>query len=162
MKYSTYRKRLASTYVDGELLSPEGLAERAIEVTCSMNNVTIDELKSPLRRQSYSVARAHFWCYMVQRVPLTYTELGAIFGKTHATVIHHINNHKAYMEPIRMNSSVRYNEDYALKYEAIEQILDEEFNYKKSEQAAFRYRITALVDDPQNWTRIMVEYHEPI
>jgi hypothetical protein len=159
---SKMKKTYAISKIEGIMEFHENISERAMEVVCAINNINREELKTVTRRPDIAHARSHFWNYLIKRIPTTYKALGEFFDKDHATVLYHVRNHSEFMEPIRTNAKFRYNEQYAVKYDTIESILDEEFKFKKLQVPNFKYRITALVDDPQRWTRIIVEHHEEL
>jgi chromosomal replication initiation ATPase DnaA len=65
------------------------------------HGVTKEDALGRSHRRAPSAARQHLWAELYQRTSMSYSDLGALFGRDHTTIITGVAAHQARMNGVR-------------------------------------------------------------
>lgn len=103
-------------------LTSDGLIEFVISISCKIFCIHKDILMSKYRGKNAVSARRFIYIHLRDNTNLSLTDIGAIFNKNHATIIHSITSHEW---------DVQFDTDYKRKFEAGLLLID---NFIKDEK----------------------------
>ena len=90
--------------------------ERLKDISCKLHGITRNQLESNARLAPIISARAQCYLHLFEN-GYKYVDIGSIFNKNHATIIHSVNNLSGYLE---------YDAQIKSKYEKLNKIMEEQ------------------------------------